>query len=348
MNPRKVERAGANDPSGAWRWASRGFVPFWSFPALTCVLIGAVFCPVGVSFAKEKDAKGLPAADSGSARDLSVARKMIRGGNYSQSIPRLLKVLEMAPNTREGADARYFLGVAYEAIQDFRSAQKQFNSYLTMKPDGEYVAEAKSRLERIGGTLEERYVSPDELETRLERAQKNAAAAPGEVGPQLDLADALWLSGDYAEAGKVYAKILAQWPKLADDMVVRQRMRRDADGVWTALDPKAAVLEAADRDPLVIYNTSSFRSGREEGYSRSFQAQKYNVTGEAMNRGRTTLENVELVVTIYGFGGKVYETKTVRLGRLATGEARPFSTVFENFENIENVERYQVKGIFTR
>ena len=329
--------------------ALRGFVPFWSFPALICVLIGALLCPCGVAFAKERGTKGLPTADSGSAKDLSVARKMIRGGNYSQAIPRLLKVLEQAPGTREGVDARYFIGVAYEAIQDLRNAQGQLKAYLdAVGEGGEYAADAKKRLDGISSTLNEQFVSPAELNTRPEKAKANAAAAQGEVGPQLDLADALWLKGDYAGAGKVYAEILSRWPRLEDDMVVRERMKRDADGNWSPMDPQRAVLEAADRDPLLVFNTSSFRSGRQEGYSRSFQNAKYNVTGEVMNRGRTALNEVELIVTIYGFGGKVFETKTVRVGRLGVGESRPFSSVFENFDSIDNVERYQVKGTFTR
>lgn len=308
------------------------------------LLSGVVAAPV-VASAKDGEK---PASDASAARDLSTAQKMMRGGNFSQAIPRLLKVLETAPHSREGIEAHYQLGIAYEAIQDLRGAQIQLNHYLELAPDGEFAEDARARVARLSGTLEEQFVSPDEIDARIAKARQDIQLAPGEVGPRLNLADLLWSKGDYAGSGEVYVEILRDWPKLADDMVIRQRMRRDADGTWTVLDPKTVVLEAAEADPLIIFNTSSFRSGRQEGFARSFQNQKYNVTGEAMNRGQAPLDNVELIVTILGFGGRVFETKSVRVGRMAPGESRPFSVVFENFDSIDNVERFQVKGTFTR
>lgn len=315
---------------------------------LTVAVLCVFMASAPLAQAKDKQEKGAPASDSGAAKDLGVAQKMIRAGNYSQAIPRLLKVLGEAAGSREAIEARYFLGVAYEAIQDLRGAQQQLKEYLELAPDGEYAKDARARLQSVGGELDERYVSPTEIEQKIAAARQRIQEAPDEVGHRLELADMLWSKGDYAEAGKVYAEILGRWPRLQDDMVVRQRMVRGADGAWQALDPQAAVLQAADRDPLLIYNTASFRSGREDGFTRSFQASKYNVTGEAMNRGQSTLNDVELIVTIYGFGGKVFETKSLRVGSMAPGAARPFSVVFENFDSIENIERYDVKGAFTR
>lgn len=311
-----------------------------------CALLGAtVFSPS--AWAREKSDRA-PAGSAEAAKDLNVARKMIKAGNYSQAIPRLLKVLGEFSGTREAVDAHYYLGVAYDAIQDLRNAQLQLKQYLAQAPEGEYAADAAERLKQLGGALEEKFVAPAAVDQRLEAARQRAAAAPEEVGPQLEVADLLWQKEDFAGAGKIYAALLPKYPKLQDDMVLRQRMYRDDAGAWRVLDPETVIRQAADKDPLTIYNTTSFRSGRQEGYSRSFQAAKYNVTGQAMNRGSAALKDVDLIATIYGFGGKVFDTKTQRIGRLAPGESRPFSFVFENFDNIENVERYEVKGSFTR
>lgn len=292
----------------------------------------------------EASAKGDPAA----AKDLGVAKKMIRSGNYSQAIPRLLKVLADSPASREGIEARYQLGVAYAAIQDLRNAETQLKQYVALAPSGEFVAEAQKQLQSLGVTLDEKYVSPDELEMKIADARRRIQEQPEEVGHRLELADLLWSKGLYADAAAVYTELLARWPSLENDTVVRQRMERSEDGTWRVLNPQTVLLQQAEKDPLVVFNTSSFRSGREEGFAQSQTPRRYNVTGEVLNRAQGALQGVELIVTIYGFGGKVYETKTVPVGAMGAGETRPFSVSFENFDLIENIERYQVKGVFRR
>lgn len=302
----------------------------------------------GPAWARESGEKEAPSGGAEASRDLNVAKKMIRAGNYSQAIPRLLKLLGDAPSSREAVEAHYHLGLAYDAIRDLRNAQLQLKQYLDRAPEGEYADDARSRVQQLTGTLDEKFVSPDKIADRIDAARQRAAQAPDEVGPQLELADLLWAKESYAEAGDVYAKILQRWPALKDDTVVRQRMYRDNSGAWRPLDPDTTLRQAADQDPLLVYNTTSFRSARTGDYSRSFQAQKYNVTGEVLNRGSAKMTDVELAVTIYGFGGKVFETKTVKVGTLAPGATRPFSVVFENFDDIENVNRFDVKGYFSR
>lgn len=302
----------------------------------------------GSASARESGAKEARSGGAEAARDLNVSKKMLRAGNYSQAIPRLLKVLGDAPSSREAVEAHYHLGLAYDAIRDLRNAQIQLKQYLDRAPDGEYADDARARVQQLSGTLDEKFVSPSEIDSRIATARQRAAQAPDEVGPQLELADLLWSKENYAEAGDVYTKILQRWPALKDDTVIRQRMYRDNAGAWRPLDPDTTLRLAADQDPLVVYNTTSFRSARTGDNSRSFQAQKYNVTGEAMNRGSSKMTDVELAVTIYGFGGKVFETKNVKVGTLAPGAARPFSVVFENFDDIENVNRFDVKGYFSR
>jgi len=281
-------------------------------------------------------------------RDLQIAEKMIRAGNYSQAIPRLLKVLSDYPDSTAAGDGRYWLGVAYEAIEDLRAASLQLNRYVADFPNGEFAADAQRRLARLEQNLDDKYVSEAEIEERLSQARAKIAAAPDEVGHRLELANLLWSKGAYSDAGAVYAEALVRWPRLADDTVVRQRMVRSASGGWEPLTPEMVVRAAAEKEPLLIYNTSSFRSGREEGLARSYQKSNYNVTGEVMNRSAQPLRDVQLYVTIYGFGAKVLDTKTMNIGRLSPGDSRAFSASFSTFDDIENVDRYEVKGSFER
>lgn len=287
-------------------------------------------------------------SDAAAAKDLGVAKKMIRTGNVSQAIPRLMKILSDAPASREGIEGRYHLGLAYEAIQDLRNAEIQLKQYVALAPEGEYADDARTRLQALGSTLDEKFVSPEELDAKIAEARRRIQEQPEEVGHRLALADLLWAKGNYADAAAVYTELLARWPSLETDTVVRQRMERDANGAWRVLDPQTVLLQAAQKDPLLVFNTSSFRSGREEGFTRSQTPRRYSVTGEVLNRAQSSLQDVELIVTILGFGGKVYETKTLRIGTLAPGDTRPFSVAFENFDLIENIERYQVKGVYRR
>jgi hypothetical protein len=238
--------------------------------------------------------------------------------------------------------------VAYASIQDLRNAELQLKQYIALAPTGEFAADASARLEQLGVALDEKYVSPDELDIKISDARRRIQEQPEEVGHRLALADLLWSKGQYAEAASVYTELLAHWPSLENDTVLRQRMERDANGTWHVLDPKTVFLKAAEKDPLVVFNTTSFRNGREEGFAQTQTPRRYSVTGEVLNRSQAQLKDVELIVTIYGFGGKIYESKTIRVGKMNAGDTRPFSVAFENFDLIENIERYQVKGVYQR
>ena len=293
------------------------------------------------------DATALPDGNPEAAKDLGAARKMVKAGNYSQAIPRLLKVLSDAPDSQEAVEAHYELGLAYEAIQDVRNAQLELKKYLERAPDGEFAEDARTRAAAMESAVGPAQGQAD-LDAKIAAARTKVAQAPEDIGPRLELADLLWTKEDYPEAGKVYLELLAKWPKLADDTLVRQRMYKDSAGAWRVLDPDTAVRQAAQKDPLMIFNTSAFRSTRETGLTQSFQNRRYNVTGEAMNRSPDVLNNVELTVTILGLGNKIFEVKTVPVGRLAPGDSRPFNVTFENFDSIDNITDYRVKGSFSR
>jgi hypothetical protein len=78
------------------------------------------------------------------------------------------------------------------------------------------------------------------------------------------------------------------------------------------------------------------------------QQRDYNVSGQAVNVGDTPLEDVRLIVTIYGLGQLVYDTQTVALGALQPGEVRAFSVQFTRFDDINNIVRHECRGTFRR
>ena len=100
-------------------------------------MVSVFSAPLPAAWANDKPEASSPAGDPDAAKDLNVAKKMIRSGNYSQAIPRLVKVLGDAPASKEAIETHYQLGLAYEAIQDQRNAQQQLKLYLDRAPEGE-------------------------------------------------------------------------------------------------------------------------------------------------------------------------------------------------------------------
>lgn len=286
-------------------------------------------------------------ANGGSAaKELAVAQRMIHAGDYSQVIPRLMHVVSKYPETTAGIEAKYFLGFTYYQIGGYRDALAYFNEYLALAPEGRY---AELGREYVAGLSDAVDGGIERLQERIEAAQERAAVDPTQFANQLELADLYWKNRQYNEAGELYKSIVKQWPQLETDATIRQRLERAPDGSFVVLTPEEVQRRYAEAEPLLIINDSSFRSGKYSGWHNlTGRDMYYNVSGQAVNRGGTTLQNVQVIVTIYGLGHLVYDTKTVGIGRLRPGEMRAFSVRFDNFDNLENVNRYEITGLFDR
>lgn len=285
--------------------------------------------------------------DAGAARQLQAAERMMRAGEYSQAIPRLVQVSNDYPGTDAATESWYHLGVAYFEIAGFSNAVEYFREYLRLAPKGEFAGEAQARLETIAnGTPRAlvRHATGD----RIEAARRQVASEPDNLAFALELANLYWEAGRYEEAGQVYRGLLPKWPKLEQDMTVRSRVERQPNGSYVVLTPEVVAQRLAEAQPLIVMNTASFTSGRNTLSARSGKDIYYNVTGEAVNRGSTPLKDVRIFVTIYGLGSVVYDTQTVYIGGLAPGVRRAFSVRFSNFENLDNVARYACEGTFER
>ncbi|HPO13302.1 MAG TPA: FxLYD domain-containing protein [Candidatus Hydrogenedentes bacterium] len=288
--------------------------------------------------------------NSGAAStELAVAQRMIRSGEYSLAIPRLMQVLSKNPESLSGIEARYFLGLTYYKIGGYRDALNYFNEYLAKSPGGQYSDMTREYIAKLEDQAAKTKAAKEELQAKIAEAQQKAGSESQQFARQLELANLYWKNAQYLEAGEVYRKILQQWPQLASDAAIRERMELAPDGTYTVLTPTEVERRFAEKEPVVIYNTHSFRSGRFGSWQNSsLKDTTYNVTGVVANRSQGVLENVQVIVTIYGFGSMIYDTQTFTAGRLRPGEKRAFSVRFTNFDTIENVERYECVGTFQR
>jgi len=283
---------------------------------------------------------------SSAARELAVARRMMKAGEYSLVIPRLQQLVSKYPGDAAAIESRYHLGEAYYNVGAYTDALRYLNEYLSLAPDGDYVDNGRALVSRMTGTAAQ--APQSEQDKQVAALEAAIAAKPDDIAPRLELAELLWSLGRYDDAGKVYAGLLERWPRLESDVVVRRRVERDASGNLVVLSPVEAERRYREADPLKIYNVSSFKSGRFEGWPTTGTERYYNVTGQAVNQGETPLNNVQIAITIYGLGQMVYDTKTVSLGAMRPGEVRAFSTQFTGFDEIYNIVRQECVGTFQR
>ncbi len=310
--------------------------------AAGCATTEATIAPVG---AKVDPESGVATVASPPGA-LNYARRSLDAGEYSVAIPRLLQLIEEYPNTRAGQEAHYYLGLAYYRIGEYFQAKEEFDRFLEVAGDNAMRENAQRLLSSLDETVDQRYETPEELEGELGEVQAEALANPNNLAKQLEYADLLWRNHRYEDAGTVYADILAGWPQLENDAMLRTRVERNPDGTLTVLSPDEVKRRLAEEQPLVVFNTTSFRSGRDRVFTRSVQERIFNVTGQVVNRGPQTLHNVQLIVTIYGFSNQILDTRTIGLGSMPSGVVRPFSVQFLNFDNIENVQRYDVVATY--
>jgi len=279
------------------------------------------------------------------ANQLAEAKRMVKAGEYSLVIPRLTQLTSEFPGDQAAVEARYFLGVAYYNLGGYGDALQNFKEYGELAPQGEHTVSAKEYIQRLTANAP---ATPAETNQKILDALARSAAKPEDASIKLELANLYWEAARYDEAGKVYAELLAKWPNLMNDTVVRTRVAVEADGSLTVLSPQETERRYREQDPLQIFNVSAFRSGRFEDWNATARERYYNVAGQAVNRSARPLEDARITVTIYGMGQMVYDTQTTSLGTLQPGETRAFSVQFSKFDNIFNVTRYDCTGTFRR
>lgn len=288
---------------------------------------------------------GSVSTERAARQEVELARKMVDSGDTSSVIPRLLNLISKYPSTPAALDARYLLGIAYYKIGGYRDAIEMLNEYLRLAPQGPHAAQAAEQVARLTDEYSNKYPTPTELDAKVRSLSDKVIAAPQDVNLQMELAQMLWMRGDYSKAGKIYAGIVSVDPRYAEQAMIKSRMEFLPNGEYMVLSPVEVERRQVESQPLAVINTASFRSGQDL-FTR--EARFYSVTGQVVNRSDSVLYGVEVAVTIYGFGNVVYDTTTVAIGRLNPSEIRAFSVRFSNFDNIENINRYEAVATFQR
>lgn len=321
------------------------------FAALSPIL-AALLCTglsVGCATAKPQYGDGddfgkEPTAGTLSAREgVYAAQVLVEAGEYTAAIPRLLHVISKDPESDAAIEARYWLGFAYYGTSSYRDALTVFGEYLAGAPNGNHATEANAFLDRIHAEYTEVLITPRELDDRIDAARDVAETDPNDLAKQMDLAELLWRRGDYNAAGSIYKSIVKNYPDMANTPPLNTRMDLLPTGQWLVMTPTEIERRSIEERPLEIVNVNAFRSG-EDLFTR--EKRFYVVTGQAHNRSDSVLYNVRVDVTIYGFGGVVYDTTSVNLNRLNPDERRAFSVRFSNFDNINNIVRHECVGTF--
>lgn len=282
---------------------------------------------------------------SGGQQELSEAKYMVEHGDYTVVIPRLLQLIANYPNSKAALEARYLLALSYKEVKSYRDAIDVLNEYMRIAPSGPHAEECKKLASTLTEEYERTYWTEKKLVARIDELNQKLTADPNNLDLQWELADLLWKRGDYRNAGAMYASIAQKSPEKAADPLMASRIEIMPSGQYLILTPGEVQRREVEKQPLVIVNMASFRSG-EDLFTR--QPMYYSVTGQAVNRSDSVLYGVQVMVTLYGFGNVVFDTTTANIGRLNPGESRAFSVRFSNFDDIENVYRYEAVGSFER
>lgn len=311
--------------------------------ALAALLVVSAGCATGPAKRPEGFGKSPTVGTMNSSEGLREARVLVEAGDYTAAIPRLLHILTKGPETPAAVEAKYWLGFAYYGTSSYRDALLEFEEYLYLAPGGPYAAEAQAFVDRIRADYRDIFITPQDLDSRIDAARGEASNAPGDEAKQLELAELLWRRGDYDAAGTIYRALLRNNPNLAGQPPVDARMEYLPTGQWLVLTPAEIERRSIEERPLDIVNVNGFRSG-EDLFTR--EKRFYVVTGQAHNRSDSVLYNVRVDVTIYGFGNVVFDTTSVNFNRLNPGEKRAFSVRFGNFDNINNIVRHECAATF--
>ena len=300
-----------------------------------CVLSGCASLAPGFAPLRERDAR----------KNVDTARLLMEKGEYAGVVPVLLQTISTYPDTRAGREARYYLGLAHSRMGSYPDAITQFNEYLRNDPRGRFVDDCRAEADKLAKEREKKTPSLESINARIAEQEEALKGNPGSVEIRKTLADLFWQRGDYQKAGQIYIALVGEQPALSQDEGIRGRLEYGPDGKAVVLTPQEVIRRENEREPLIVINQASFRSGRD---SFTQEHRYYVVSGQALNRGESILYGAQVTITLYALDGTVYDTNTVNIGRLNPRETRAFSVRFSNFDNIENINKFECVPSFQR
>jgi len=287
-----------------------------------------------------------PAPRQNPQQELKAAWRLYNRKEYHQVIPNVQHILNRYPDTNASIDAHYLLALAYYHIEGYPASVSLFVDYLSMAPEGKYVAECRKFIQQIAMAYEKQYPSSERIKIHLASVEEKLKSEPS-VKLKLQQADLIWQLGHFEKSGNLYVTLLDEFPELKSDVLFNRRIELHSDNTYTVLTPTLVSQRDVAKNPIIVTNTYSFRTSGNQ-YEYTFPKKYYVVTGEVTNRGSETKYGVEIYTTIYGFGHIVYDTNRFSIGRLNPGDTRAFSFRFQNFDNIDAVSYHESKVSYQR
>lgn len=322
------------------------FFRFKGLPLAFLVLLSACAAPRSTSPTAQMPLSRLsPFAQRTAQREIEMASRMMEAGEYHAVIPRLQYAIAKYPGTDSALEGRYLLGLSYYHISGHREAIDALREYIRLAPDGKHAGESREILARLIEDYKARFPNTELLDEEIDTMRRQLEQQPGSGVLLAQLAQKIWSRGDYEEAGALYFRVAQEHPELAKALPIAERIEVFAPGEYVVLSPAELQRRAIEKDPVMIYGVNAFKGGRD---FFSAVPRYYNVTGQAINRSDTELHGVEIQVTIYGFGGTVYDTTTIAIGRMGARQERAFNARFTNFPDINQIERYECIAYFQR
>lgn len=276
---------------------------------------------------------------------LSGANAAIARGNDSSAVQQLHELAAKYPKSKPALEVHYLLGRAYYRIGAYGDSIKEFGLYLEQSPRGKNAEEARSLMHRLTMEYRDRFPTANELDAAIAQLREKLAAEPKSSAHAMDLADKLWMRGRYEEAGKEYLALVARDEPFGLDPVFVRRVELQVDGSHVLLTPEEIMRREVERQPIVLTNLTSFRSNRDR---RTQVSKDYVVTGQAINRSNAKISAVQIDVTLYGFGGRVYDTGVYNIGTMYPGSTRAFRVIFTSFREMNSIDRYDYSVRFER
>lgn len=275
--------------------------------------------------------------------EIKLAQQLIEKGQFSQALPKLLSVMESG---EKDATVYYFLGIVYQELGSPQNALTNYIKYLQLAPQGVYAEHSRKQIGELIGTPLNQMERVDTIENQIRTLEQRLQREPQNTEVMLQLANWYWINQDFVKAGNLYKNIITLNATYWSHPIVSNRLEKGVNGEIVVLTPEEALKREAEKSPIVFFNVTSFRSGRSLGWSSDLKHHIYNVSGQVRNRSSRTLRNVTVQLTIYGFSGIIYDTRTISLGNLSSGQIKPFSAQFVNFDNIENVDHYDYTAYY--
>ncbi len=284
-------------------------------------------------------------ARPGDNKEIQEARRLVKAGDHTLVIPRLLHLVDRAPESGPALEARYLLGVVYRDLDSYKDAIEAFNEYLRLAPEGEHAEEARASVAELNEEYASKYQTTEQIEAKVKKLTAQLEAEPGRAEYKLALADLLWKRGTYDRAAELYADVLESHTEYANNKTITSRIEPTPEGGYVILTPSEMERRQIAEKPLVVFNEYTYRAGRDR-IAREYR--RHVVTGQVVNRSDSVLYGVQVIVTVYGFGNVVYATNTVNIGRMNPKETRAFSVRFSDLDDTVNIQKYECTATFQR